>query len=68
MKTKKMINLINDISKGFFKRSYTQSLRNKICIICGDKVNLDNSFRDKISKQEYIISGLCQKCQDKTFI
>tara|TARA_B100001964_G_C14125849_1_gene550512 strand:- start:906 stop:1118 length:213 start_codon:yes stop_codon:yes gene_type:complete len=24
-------------------------------------------FKDEVSKKEYTISGLCQKCQDKVF-
>lgn len=24
-------------------------------------------FRDELSKREYTISGMCQKCQDKVF-
>lgn len=28
----------------------------------------DFNFRDDLSKQEYQISGICQTCQDKTFV
>ncbi len=31
---------------------------------CG---GIANEFTDEISKREYSISGLCQKCQDKFF-
>lgn len=38
----------------------------KLCPFCGcDTTNM--KFRDKLSEKEYTISGLCQKCQDKTF-
>ncbi len=41
-------------------------IESKKCPFC--KVDVDeNSFRDKLSKKEYLISGLCQNCQDKTF-
>lgn len=36
------------------------------CPFCGEKVDQD-SFRDELSKKEFKISGLCQKCQDETF-
>jgi formylmethanofuran dehydrogenase subunit E len=35
-----------------------------ICVDCGEKVT---GFKDEISQQEYLISGLCQKCQDSIF-
>lgn len=36
------------------------------CPDCGEKVD-GSEFRDKKSREEYMISGLCQKCQDKVF-
>lgn len=37
------------------------------CPFCGtDKIN-EEDFRDKKSRKEYSISGLCQACQDETF-
>lgn len=36
------------------------------CPTCkGDIVEKD--FKDSLSRREYSISGMCQKCQDKTF-
>lgn len=35
-----------------------------ICPSCQQEIN---GFRDKLSKKEFQISGLCQQCQDKTF-
>jgi hypothetical protein len=37
------------------------------CITCEQKI-LVRDFKDARSVNEFIISGLCQKCQDKTFI
>lgn len=34
------------------------------CIACGKP---KGQFKDKISEDEWLISGFCQKCQDKTF-
>ncbi|MCK5018279.1 MAG: hypothetical protein KAS32_14575 [Candidatus Peribacteraceae bacterium] len=41
---------------------------NFVCPTCGKEVNpfgLDETgFRNAISRKEYFISGMCQKCQD----
>lgn len=37
---------------------------NDLCTWCKGPAK---EFRDSISKREYAISGLCQKCQDETF-
>jgi len=34
------------------------------CIYCGGIID---NLRDQLSIQEFVISGLCQKCQDATF-
>lgn len=34
------------------------------CILCGKPIE---SLRDQLSIQEFVISGICQKCQDDTF-
>lgn len=34
------------------------------CAICGGPAN---EFRDELSRKEFSISGLCQKCQDLVF-
>lgn len=40
------------------------------CTICGNEINAGpgpTEFRNKLSMTEYRISGMCQKCQDKTY-
>jgi C4-type Zn-finger protein len=37
------------------------------CPLCGESINL-SMFRDEISRKEFAISGMCQKCQDRTFV
>ena len=54
-----------DIVKQFFPQA-VKDYENKICPFCKEKIDV-NSFKDNLSKKEYKISGLCQKCQDKTF-
>lgn len=33
---------------------------------CAQPINMDD-FKDDLSRKEYQISGLCQKCQDSVF-
>ncbi len=47
--------------------SRTYALENKICAWCEADCSKDDSFRDSASKREYLISALCQKCQDDFF-
>lgn len=35
-----------------------------VCTTCREPVGV---FRDRISKKEYQISGMCQACQDEVF-
>jgi len=37
-----------------------------ICPFCKKPINA-NDFRDELSRKEFRISGLCQKCQDEVF-
>jgi len=36
------------------------------CPICSQEIK-QTDFKDSLSKKEFLISGMCQKCQDKTF-
>ena len=50
---------------GFDRRTNIRG--NRCCpppIGCGGEAN---TFKDELSKREYSISGLCQKCQDSIF-
>ena len=43
-----------------------ENIRNKMCPFC--KIEIDmTKFKDQLSLKEYVISGLCQKCQDNVF-
>lgn len=39
------------------------------CLGCMEVIDTEDpkSFRDSLSKKEFFISGLCQRCQDKIF-
>ena len=45
-------------------RNVTESVKSDICSSCGKSAV---EFKDVISRKEYSISGLCQKCQDDFF-
>ena len=46
---------------------FNQTLFDKgICPFCKQKID-EKEFVDDISRREYEISGLCQKCQDEFF-
>ena len=49
---------------GFEKE--VKKVKERNCPFCGEKID-PNSFVDELSRKEFRISGLCQKCQDETF-
>ena len=49
---------LNDV----FGRS--SAIEHDVCVFCAGDAS---TFRNEISRKEYTISGLCQKCQDETF-
>ena len=56
-----------DIMKSMgFKREVEQVEQGN-CPFCKKAIHPNTEFRDELSLKEYRISGLCQKCQDKTF-
>lgn len=56
--------------EGFLNKTFgidrSQSIKKNKCVAppigCGKPIA---NFRDEISRKEYTISGLCQKCQDE---
>ena len=40
------------------------TVRENLCMTCDGYAT---EFKDKISKKEYTISGMCQDCQDSVF-
>ena len=62
-KSKEMEDVLDKISQAMFGRSRTDN----VCVMCGsDKVYADD-FNDDLSRKEFTISHMCQKCQDKVF-
>lgn len=50
----------------FLEKSFgrTTHIESDTCTMCGGEAK---EFKDELSRREYTISGMCQKCQDKTF-
>ena len=45
---------------------FTDTQGHSICPFCGKVVD-PNNFKDDLSKQEFQISSICQRCQDNFF-
>ena len=59
-----MTDSLDRITHTIFGKTRSKALANDTCVICGaEAVN----FKDEISRKEFSISGMCQKCQDETF-
>lgn len=63
-KSKEVSDFIDGFAKKHFGTTRTESQKNSKCVICGGDAS---KFKDDLSRKEYTISGMCQKCQDKTF-
>ena len=58
-----------NLKKPFFQLNTDAADKARLfkCIICSDDITGIESFRDELSRKEYTISGMCQKCQDGIF-
>ena len=63
-KSPEMQAALDSISNLLYGRSRSQSIAGNVCVTCGGQVG---EFRDALSRKEYGISGMCQKCQDSVF-
>ena len=69
MSDKKSITIkkaLNDMASkiGSNKNNRTYSIANESCVFCNKK---DLSFSTTLSKKEFLISGICESCQDAFF-
>ena len=64
-----MVDFINDLPPrrpiDLLVEGRREAIATNTCVRCDTGSNL--VFRDEISKREYEISGLCQKCQDDIY-
>lgn len=51
-------------AKALFGKDRREVILSATCMTC-DRTKV--VFRDKLSHDEYLISGMCQACQDKVF-
>lgn len=58
-----MQKLVDDVQKQFFGRTAIDG----VCVTCGSSKIQPEDFRDDISRKEFSISNMCQKCQDGIF-
>ena len=63
-RSKEMQEVVDNFAKRTFGRTLAEAHEQHVCVTCGE---FACNFRDEISTKEYLISGLCQKCQDKIF-
>lgn len=63
-KTPEMASALDKLSMAWYGRSRSECLDKRICVVCGGPAA---EFDDMLSRREYGISGMCQKCQDGTF-
>ena len=61
---------IEDVIQNIFGHNRRELIQNDCCVPppvgCG-REGIAEGFRNEISRREYTISGLCQKCQDSIF-
>ena len=55
---------IDDSLTAFTANDRATSVAANTCAVCN---GVADSFADDLSKREYKISGMCQKCQDAVF-
>lgn len=57
-----------NLSKPVFKilPGAAEEIKNNKCPFCNQTID-QTEFRDELSRKEYSISGLCQRCQDEVF-
>lgn len=54
-----------DVIKRLFPGAL-ERIKNGLCPICKQPIHLED-FRELIDVHEFVISGMCQACQDKAF-
>ena len=57
-------NAMNEMLENFFQNNRIENIKADICVSCGEPAT---EFSDEVSRREFSISGLCQKCQDIAF-
>lgn len=58
---------MNDFIDSIFARhaGRKESINKEVCFLCANDANIE--AMDQLSRKEFSISGMCQKCQDEVF-
>jgi len=56
-----------DIMKALGFGEQVARVEQQRCPTCGKAIQPETEFRDALSRREFNISGMCQKCQDDVF-
>jgi hypothetical protein len=67
MEPTKKSNAMEEMLSSVFGVDRIKTIRESFCTGCDSTNNIEESFRDDLSRKEYTISGLCQSCQDYIF-
>jgi len=51
----------------FTQRNFGRTISETQCVTCGSTEVAHDDFRDTLSRREFTISGMCQRCQDGVF-
>lgn len=57
---------LNQTAKTMFPDA-ERLVNKRMCPLCEATINGRDDFKDQQSINEYLISGMCQECQDETF-
>jgi hypothetical protein len=63
-KSPEMVAFLDQLSQSTYGRSRSQCIASRTCVCCGENAV---EFDGVLSRNEFYISGLCQKCQNDTF-
>ena len=58
---------IDSLLESLFGKDRKKTISKGECVSCDSTENNAQAFRDDISRKEYMISALCQSCQDDIF-
>ena len=58
--------VLDNFTEDAFGKSKTDAEAEKICVFCHKSIKMKD-FRNELSRKEYKISGICQRCQDDVF-
>jgi hypothetical protein len=56
--------MLDNMTNALYGRSASDSIKADVCVSCRKPAV---EFTDELSRREFAISGLCQKCQDFIF-